>query len=98
MGIGGLSDFIRGKEQRGEAVEKDTTDVLYNRACYFCLKSTKVHPEQRDRYKELAYSDLERSIQISPENKIDAAVDKDFESIRNESRFENLIAVSNKVT
>lgn len=85
-----LAEFLRAKEARGQ-MDKDYADALYNRACYICLKASKLPQTEREKYKQEAYQDLEKSFQISPENKIDAAVDDDFLLVKNEDRFRKLI-------
>lgn len=85
-----LDRFLKAKTERRESGDKDYADALYNRACYK-LKLWESH--KREEYKNQAYEDLKRSIEISPENKVDAQNDKDLQLLRDEERFKALGAV-----
>jgi hypothetical protein len=81
-----LDGFLKVKEEAHE-FDKDFADALYNRACY----KAKLWEATRDSsYRDQAYQDLERSIKISPFNKVDAQGDEDFKVLWDEDKFKNL--------
>jgi hypothetical protein len=87
-----LTDFIAQKEQRG-LLDVDLGDAYYNRSCYHLeISAHLAHERAQETAKESAYADLERSIELNANNKIDARLDPDFDVIRNEERFKSLVA------
>lgn len=72
----------------------DVADLLFNRACYYNLVADKLSDgdQNKKELKENVYKDLSESIRLSYENKKDAAVDLDFQTLWNEERFKRLIA------
>lgn len=82
-----MNNFLSDKATRGEEMDIDSADAIYNRACYYALK---FRDNQDEDAKEQAYRNLTQSIEISPENKLDARVDPDFEHLRDEHRFREL--------
>jgi len=64
--------------------EKDTADLLYNRACY---KSLLASTNGKEEDKNSALNDLERSAQMSPDNASEAYEDKDFAWLKEDPRF-----------
>lgn len=93
-----LSRFLGLKEEAKE-YDKDYADVLYNRACYYTVKSeyirTSAYTGEKlvpvDELKRRAIEDLKRSIELSKENRIDARLDGDFEAIRQDPEFRGLV-------
>lgn len=88
--LAALDRFLKAKAERGESDDKDYADALYNRACY---KLKLWESTKREEYKHQAYEDLKRSIEISPENKVDAQNDEDLKPLREEGMFKALGAV-----
>lgn len=88
-----LDKFLKAKEGLKE-FDKDYADALYNRACYK-LKLWESN-KQEVKYKDQAYEDLKRSIELSPPNKVDAESDEDFKALWQEDRFKALGAAEQK--
>src|ERR1041385_895137 len=87
-----LTNFIAEKEKRA-LLDVDLGDAYYNRSCYHVEISTHSRQQRvQETEKELAYADLERSIELNANNSIDARLDPDFDAIRNEERFKKLVA------
>jgi tetratricopeptide (TPR) repeat protein len=86
-----LTGFIQEKERRKQ-IDADLGDAYYNRACYHLVMSSEAKVAgDKTREKEHAYEDLSKAISINKENKRDAIQDEDFESIREEPRFRELV-------
>lgn len=95
-----LREFIRNrmeeKNKRGPSLHdaEDIAAAYFNIACYCSLKaqkSTLCTKEELDGMKESAYEALSRSIELWPKNKESAETDPDFDFIKEEEKFKNLI-------
>jgi hypothetical protein len=86
--INTLRDFIERKRSAGQ-VDNDYADVLYNISCYHATvwRTSGRNQDNRTRCLEA----LQQSIEISPTNKTDAASDVDFDGIRTDPEFIELI-------
>jgi hypothetical protein len=82
-----LETFVRNKESAGQ-IDKDVADALYNIACYYCLEWNK---NKSAGTKTKSLDALRRSTQISPENKRDAIDDPDFDCLREEQEFKDIV-------
>lgn len=80
-----LTKFL---ESKGLEQDQDYADALYNRACYKTLLfgNTK-EPQSRIE----ALKDLEKSINLSPDNKGDARLDEDFKALWKDAEFKRLV-------
>jgi tetratricopeptide (TPR) repeat protein len=86
-----LNGFITSKQQHSER-DQDLADAYYNRACYrIQLVSSTTEELSRNALKEEAYKDLEESLKIAPVNAVNARADEDFDPIRQEPRFRELV-------
>lgn len=83
-----IDGYIKAKEAAGER-DRDYADALYNRACYWLMIWSSKSDEVA---KERAYDDLQASLSLWPENKLDAIRDPDFKAVAGEDRFKRLIA------
>lgn len=73
-----LSEVVAARQKEGSGSDVDTADILYNRACYLALMAaTRPEPEKSELMQK-AEADLKRSIEISPTNRSEAAVDPDM--------------------
>jgi tetratricopeptide (TPR) repeat protein len=89
--IEAMTFFIREKSQAGQTADKDYADLLYNRACYSCLRAAALGADDAGKRIENALADLAASIAISPENAADAQDDPDFILIKTDQRFVDLM-------
>ena len=72
------------RKRRERQLDSDYADALYNIACY----ETKVWEAQGDDNRlTAALEALRESVSIAPRNKIDAAVDNDFNALRGNREF-----------
>ncbi|WAJ28499.1 hypothetical protein [Antarcticirhabdus aurantiaca] len=78
-----LDVFVNAKMLRGQK-DKDWADGDYNRACYYSLLYKETGEEK---YKSEALDILFSSGTSHPENKTDAISDRDFDAIKNDSKF-----------
>lgn len=83
-----LSKFLN-KKRLNKELDKDFADVLYNLACYVCLMNVEAPDE---RLMDAIIDALREAIQISPANRNTARTDPDFDSIRTNPRFIELLA------
>jgi hypothetical protein len=81
-----LDVFLKAKADL-QQFDKDYADALYNRACYNVLLSERTRDAK---YKDQAYEDLKKSIEISPPNKANAQSDEDFRPLWQEEGFKAL--------
>lgn len=78
-----LSDFIKNNEASGS--KPDVAAVLYNRACYYSLKSaTDKNPLP---LREKALEDLEHSIKLWEDTKKLVQGEDDFKPLKEDSAF-----------
>jgi hypothetical protein len=89
--IGVLSSFLEEKARQGQGGDKDSADVLFNRACDYSMKSEGLDGEQKEKLQQLALRDLKESITRSPENASEADSDPDFAPIRDREDFKSLV-------
>lgn len=79
--------FLESKDKLGEK-DKDYSDILYNRACYKALLANQTDDDNQRRS---AIEDLKISIQLSPENLLDARVDSDLDCLRGDLGLKELL-------
>jgi tetratricopeptide (TPR) repeat protein len=84
--IAPLDRFLKAKADLQQC-DKDYADALYNRACYNLLLSQSTRDAK---YKDQAYEDVTKSLEISPPNQVDAQSDEDFKPLWQEERFKAL--------
>jgi cell fate (sporulation/competence/biofilm development) regulator YlbF (YheA/YmcA/DUF963 family) len=84
--IESLTNFLQAK---GATRDVDYADVLYNRACYECMRNA-------DQDLQQALTDLRESVRINPANKALAKEDPDFDNFKHNrqlhQQFEQLVA------
>lgn len=86
-----LEKFIDYKRQRRE-FDEDYADVLYNKACYLAIDSAQApDPGAKEQCLTGALEALEESIKYNSSNARDAWQDGDFDSIRDDAKFLNLV-------
>jgi len=90
--IQALSVFLDEKKKKGEAKDKDYADLLYNRACYHALKAGVLGPDQGAAEREAACKDLVASIELVPENKLEAKGEPDFSALAGDPTFKAIIS------
>ncbi|NJR68081.1 MAG: hypothetical protein HC771_04925 [Synechococcales cyanobacterium CRU_2_2] len=64
------------------AIKPDSNSALYNKACAYALSSEP----------DLAFTHLHQAIQLNPENRTLAQTDSDLDSLRQDPRFQQLLA------
>lgn len=82
-----LDLFLKAKADL-QQFDKDYADALYNRACYKLLVSASTGDVG---FKDQAYEDLKKSIEISPPKTVDAQSDEDLKPLWQEERFKTLV-------
>ncbi|MGQ0512575.1 MAG: TPR end-of-group domain-containing protein [Betaproteobacteria bacterium] len=87
--ISAASFFIQAKEKVGK-LDIDYGDLIYNRACYKALLTTKLDGEPKSMVTNGALDDLEKSIGISRDNADAAKADSDFAALRQNARYRQL--------
>jgi hypothetical protein len=87
-----LGRFLKAKADLHQ-IDKDYADALYNRAFYYIQRWKKTADV---RYKDQAYEDLTKSVEVFPLNKVDAQHDEDFTPLWDEDRFRALGTTDNK--
>jgi hypothetical protein len=90
-GVAVLTDAIEAKRREGSDRDKDAADLRYNRACYCSVLAGK-DASNRARHVAQALDDLAISCELSPDNKREAQADKDFDVIRGETRFVQIVS------
>lgn len=80
-----LTSFLNAKLKDKE-FDDDYADGLYNRACYLLLSS-----DENVVIINSALKDLSESIKYSPDNAIDARGDSDFDLVRNNPKFLEIV-------
>ena len=86
-----MSAFIQKKEQAGEADVTDTADAYFNRACYHSLQWPSADRTLKDKLQAGIKADLEQSIYADASNRTAAGQDSDFEPVKQEPWFQQLL-------
>jgi hypothetical protein len=89
--IGILTEFIKNKQSKGEASDIDYADAHYNRACYQALKWQTAGKDEKIKLQHQIADDLRLSCSIFPDNRTAAHSDRDFDAVRGEVWFTDLI-------
>jgi hypothetical protein len=88
-----LTEAIDSRDELdSEAGKTDVSDMLYNRACYHRRSSdSTTDAVVKAKYKDLMYKDLRQCFKLLATNVGEAVADPDFESVRNEPAFIELV-------
>jgi len=88
-----ITSFIERKQRSGEGDDRVIEKAYYNRACYRSLQwaATTAGQKERDRFAAGIEADLREAISLSQENKEIAKGDSDFDAVKNEPWFQQLI-------
>lgn len=85
-----LTEFLNNKKNAGQASDRDYGDAIFNRACYYSLKSAKAAGNEAADLKKLAYADLVESVKASPDNRFQM-MDDDLASLRDDPAYKDQV-------